>query len=66
MTNTSNDKVFLSNGQELYDFEYAVAKMDEELREELHNKLAPCSNQAFFDAYVTAHAKKFSGEQFEV
>jgi hypothetical protein len=37
--------------------------MDNEIREELHSKLAPCANQVFFDAYVSAHSEKF-GENF--
>ena len=26
--------------------------MDDDIREELHNKLAPCSNKMFLEAYV--------------
>lgn len=46
------------------DFDAAGAMMDDELREELHLRLAPCSAQEFMDAYVIAHAEKFDGEQF--
>ena len=46
-------------------FEAAVDLMDDELREDLHMKLAPCSDQAFFDAYCEAHKQKF-GEEFEL
>lgn len=46
------------------DYNSAVAMMDNEIREDLHYKIAPCSNQAFFDAYCAAHKKKF-GEVFE-
>lgn len=41
------------------DFDLAVEHMDKELCEELHNKLAPCSEQEFFDAYVAAHEERF-------
>lgn len=54
----------LLNGYEV-DYDAAVSMMDDELREELHNKLAPCSDQEFMDAYVEAHQAKF-GEQFEI
>ena len=42
----------------------AVNLMDNELREDLARNLAPCSEQAFFDAYAAAHQEKF-GEEFE-
>ena len=40
-----------------------VVLMDNELREELHEKLSPCSDQEFFEAYAKAHKEKF-GEDF--
>lgn len=40
-------------------FAAAVNLMDDDIREQLHNELAPCTNQVFFDAYVNAHAEKF-------
>lgn len=46
------------------DFESAANLMDDELREELHQELAPCTKQEFFDAYAKAHADKFDGEEF--
>ena len=46
------------------DYDAAVAMMDNDIREGLHRKMAPCSNQAFFDAYCAEHKKKF-GEDFE-
>lgn len=45
-------------------FEAAVELMDDELREELHQELAPCTEQEFFDSYAKAHAEKFCGEGF--
>lgn len=47
-------------------FDAAVNLMDNDIREDLHNKMAPCSDQAFLDAYVQAHAAKFDGEMFTV
>lgn len=44
-------------------FDAAVRVMDDEVREEVHASLAPCSEQAFFDAYAKAHAERF-GEEF--
>lgn len=44
-------------------FEVAVNYMDDDLREEIHAELAPCKDQAFFDAYCERHEKKF-GEVF--
>jgi len=44
-------------------FEAAVNYMNDDLREEIHAELAPCKDQAFFDAYCERHEKKF-GEVF--
>lgn len=52
------------NGYKL-DFDAAVALMDDEICEELHNLLAPCSDQEFFSAYEKAHEKKY-GEEWEL
>ena len=46
------------------DYDAAVAMMDNDIREYLHRKMAPCTNQAFFDAYCAEHKKTF-GEDFE-
>lgn len=43
----------------------AVELMDDDLREELHEQLSPCSNQEFFNAYLAAHEEKY-GEDFTV
>ena len=45
-------------------FDAAVEYMDGEIREQLHDQLAPCTDQEFFDAYAKAHAEKFNGEEF--
>lgn len=52
------------NGNEV-DFEAAVELMDDEIREELHAKLAPCTEQEFFTAYEIAHSEKY-GEAFQI
>lgn len=46
-------------------FESALALMDEDIREELHAELAPCTDQEFFSAYEARHAAKF-GEAWEL
>ena len=46
-------------GKEL-NFAAAVNLMDDDIREQLHGELAPCTNQVFFDAYVKAHEEKYS------
>ena len=46
------------------DYEASVQMMDDDLREELHRKLAPCTDQEFFDAYSDAHLKTYSTEWY--
>lgn len=46
-------------------FDVAVMLMDEDIREELHAELSPCSAQDFFDAYAKAHAAIY-GEDWEL
>lgn len=48
------------------DYAAAVEMMDDDLREELHREMAPCTNQEFYDAYVKAHAAKYNGEKFQI
>lgn len=52
------------NGTEI-DFEQSIELMDDEIREDLHNKLAPCSDQVFFTEYEKAHQERF-GEEWEL
>lgn len=54
----------LLNGYEV-DFDAVVNMMDDEIREKLHNELAPCTDQEFVDAYIEAHEAKY-GERFEI
>ena len=61
--NKKFEKVINQYGKSL-DVEAAINLMDDDLREQLHMELAPCTNQEFFDAYAKAHLEKF-GEEFE-
>lgn len=47
------------------DFDAAVNLMDDDIRETIHNELAPCTEQEFFTAYEKAHAAKY-GEEWEL
>jgi len=55
---TTQKYVINQYGKEI-DFDAAVNLMDDDIREQLHDELAPCTPQVFFDAYVSAHEKKF-------
>lgn len=46
-------------------FDSAIGFMDDDIREELHSRLAPCTEQEFFTAYEIAHAQKY-GEEWEL
>lgn len=37
----------------------SVALMDDDIREELHDKLSPCSDLEFLEAYMEEHEKKY-------
>jgi len=52
------------NNREI-DYDSAVVLMDDDVREELHALLAPCTNQEFFDAYVERHLEKYN-EPFKI
>ncbi|PWM78656.1 MAG: hypothetical protein DBY32_04030 [Phascolarctobacterium sp.] len=54
-------KVVNSYGVKI-DYDVAVMMMDDELRESLHDKLSPCSEQKFFEEYAEAHEKQFNEE----
>lgn len=57
------NKVLLNGYKQ--DMDTIVNMMDDVIREKLHNKLAPCTDQEFLDAYVAAHRDKY-GEKFEI
>lgn len=63
MTKQPARTVFNTYGAEI-DFDAAVNIMDDEIRELIHDRLAPCADQEFFDAYCLEHAGKFA-EEFE-
>lgn len=48
-----------------YGWEQIEEMMDDEIREELHNEMAPCEAIDFLKAYLEAHREKF-GEDFEM
>jgi len=50
---------------EPYNFDSAVELMDDDLREELHEELAPCSDARFMWEYCKRHQEKF-GEAFTI
>ena len=47
------------------DYEAAVSLMDDEIREEVHADLAPCSEEEFLAEYMKRHYEKY-GEEFTV
>lgn len=49
------------NGNNI-DFEAAVNLMDNEIREELHREMAPCTEQEFYDAYCKRHEETYNEE----
>lgn len=46
-------------------FNAAVALMDDEIRETIHNEYAPCSDEEFLSQYMAAHLEKY-GEEFTI
>ena len=55
----SNHTVWNFYGKEI-DFEVAANYMDDEIREYLHNSIAPCSEQYFFNQYAAEHEIRFN------
>lgn len=49
-------------GQWTGNLDTAVAYMDDEIREQLHNDIAPCDDQTFLSAYCAAHKAKFGAD----
>ena len=68
MTNEERKQIAYVEDENGHMINYAAAVelMDDDLREQLHREMAPCSNQEFYDAYVKAHAEKFNGEKFQI
>lgn len=46
-------------------YNVAVELMDDEIREELHRELAPCTDLEFLEAYMEKHLEKY-GEEFTI
>lgn len=49
----------------IVDYDMAVLLMDDDLREDIHRELAPCTDQEFFNEYAKRRAEKF-GEIWEL
>lgn len=49
----------------LVNWDVTVNMMDEDLREEVHADLAPCSKESFMKEYLRRHYRKF-GEDFSL
>ena len=64
MKKNGNKNTVINADGELIDFESAVNQMDDDVRESVHSKLAPCTDQEFFDEYCKQHLEKFH-EYFE-
>ena len=47
-------KVYVTIKGKRYDYSIMEYYMNDEIREQLHNKLAPCTEQEFMDAYMVA------------
>lgn len=56
-------QVINASGKEI-DFDAATDFMDGEIREKLHDDLAPCTEQEFFTAYEKAHKEKYGKDWF--
>ena len=54
------DYVFFNDS--LIPFPAAVMLMDDEIREEVHADLAPCTDQEFFEEYCKRHLEKYGIE----
>ena len=46
------------------DFEAIVNLMDDDIREEVHRDIAPCTDEEFLAEYCTRHYEKY-GVEFE-
>lgn len=56
--------VINKSGTEI-NWDAAITLMDDDIREALHDEMAPCTEQEFFTAYEAAHAAKY-GEDWEL
>ena len=44
------------------EFEVYVTMMDDEIREQVHAELAPCTDEEFLTRYQELHLEKYSAE----
>ena len=44
------------------EFEAYVALMDDEIREQVHSELAPCTEEEFLTRYQELHVEKYGAE----
>ena len=58
-------RIVLNQYDKEVDFEVAVNLMDDELREQIHQEFAPCTEQEFYNRYCKEHHNKF-GEEFVI
>ena len=40
-------------------YDIAILLMNDDIRERLHDDLAPCTDQEFFNEYANAHLKRY-------
>lgn len=62
------ERQFEAIAEEIIDngyYDSAVELMDDDIREELHREIAPCSDLEFLTEYVKRHYAKY-GEYFTV
>ena len=46
-------------------YDASVQLMDDDIREEIHREIAPCTDLEFLEAYIERHREKF-GEDFTI
>ena len=54
---------FIDDNGNVQDYNAAVALMDDDIREDTHRDLAPCTPQEFIEEYAKRHKAKY-GEDF--
>lgn len=59
---TMGNRAVINSYGKVVDYKLAVSFMDDEIREQLHADLVPCSNQDFFNAYAKRHKDTFDEE----
>lgn len=48
--------------ENVVDFDVLVEYMDDEIREDVHNRLSPCTEQEFTDEYEKLHRAKYGDD----